>query len=158
MPGFNNQKFMKQRFEHRTASVQVPALSGWFDPDAAPEFLVRNLTGSEMANAQEAVAKNKNIAAIAEALVSSSQPDKVAALKEFVGTGENVPNELAKRIEMLVSGSVEPEVDMPLAIKLAENFPVEFMTITNKITMLTGLGASMAKRKPSGETRQSEAV
>ena len=155
--GFDSNKFMKQKFEHRTEIVDVPALAEWFDGEKHG-FLVRNLTGAEMANAQEAVAKNKNIAAIAEALIGSSKPDKVAALKEFVGTGDSVPNELAKRIEMMVSGAVEPEVDMPMAIKLAENFPVEFMTITNKITMLTGMGASMEKPKRCGETQPSKAA
>lgn len=149
---------MKQGFEYRTMSVPVPALAAWFDKGSKHEFVVRNLTGTEFTSAQEAVAKNKNIAAVAEALVSSSHPEKVAALKEFVGTSDGVPDELAKRIEMIVSGSVEPEVDMPLAIKLAENFPVEFMLITNKITVLTGMGASMVKQKPSGKTHPSEAV
>ena len=156
--GFDSNKFMKQKFEHRTEIVDVPALAEWFDKDCKPEFLVRNLTGTEMVNAQEAVAKNKNIAAIAEALVSSSQPDKVAALKEFVGNGDKVPNELAKRIEMLVSGTVEPEVDMSIAVKIAENFPVEFMQITNKITQLTGMGASMEKPKRCGKTQPSKAA
>ncbi|MCU7836533.1 MAG: hypothetical protein KZQ83_14950 [gamma proteobacterium symbiont of Taylorina sp.] len=156
--GFNSNKFMKQGFEHRTDSVSVPSLAEWFDKDSTPEFLVRNLTGTEMSNAQEAAAKNKNVAAIAEALVSSSHPDKVAALKDFVGTGDKVPNELAKRMEMMVSGTVEPEVDMSMTIKIAENFPVEFMQITNKITMLTGLGASTSKPKPSGKIQPSEAV
>ena len=156
--GFNTNKFMKQKFEHRTEKVSVPALAEWFDKDSKPEFLVRNLTGAEMARSQEAVAKNKNIAAIAEALVSSNQPDKVAALKEFVGNGDKVPDELAKRIEMMVSGTVDPEIDMSMAVKIAENFPVEFMQITNQITVLTGMGASMEKPKASGKTQPSEAA
>ena len=156
--GFNTNKFMKQKFEHRTEKVSVPALAEWFDKDSKPEFLVRNLTGAEMARSQEAVAKNKNIAAIAEALVSSNQPDKVAALKEFVGNGDKVPDELAKRIEMMVSGTVDPEIDMSMAVKIAENFPVEFMQITNQITVLTGMGASMEKPARSGKTQPSKAA
>jgi len=156
MPGFNKNSFIKQQFEHRTEPVSVPAIASWFDEGSKPEWMVRNLTGNEMACAQEALSKSKNISALAEALLTSNQKDKVDALKQFVGTADDVHGEVAKRLEMLVSGSVEPEIDMEIAIKLAENFPVEFMMLSNKIITLTGLGASSLKPKPSGMTRQSE--
>ena len=155
MPGFNNQKFMKQKFEHRTDSIPVPDLADWFDKDAKPEFIVRNLTGSEFVLVQDAVQKNKNKVAMIEALVESNQMDKVDAIKDLIGNSDKVPDELARRLEMVVFGTVEPELDMSAAIKLAENFPSEFMMIAGKITQLTGKGASMVKRKPSGKTQAS---
>jgi hypothetical protein len=53
--------------------------------------------------------------------------------------------EIAKRLEMLVMGSVSPEVTLPVAVKLAEAFPVEFLELTNAITTLTGQGFDMGK-------------
>jgi hypothetical protein len=41
--------------------------------------------------------------------------------------------------------SVNPTIDKPLAVKLAEQYPIEFYTLTNKITELTGLGANLKK-------------
>lgn len=158
MSGFNKNRFIKQEFEHRTESVSVPALAAWFDKGSNPEWTLRNISGNEMALAHEALAKSKNVAALAEALLTSNQKDKVEALKQFVGTADDVPGEMAKRLEMLVAGSVDPEIDMPIAIKLADNFPVEFMMLSNKVIALTGLGASQVKPKPSGKTRQSRGV
>ena len=152
--GFNNNKFIKQGFESRTESISVPALSDWFDKDDEPFWVVRNLTGNEMAASQESASKNKNIAAIAEALTSPGQVEKVKALRSIIGNSDDVCPDLAKRLEMIVFGSVEPKIDMDIAIKLSENFPVEFLQITNKITILTGLGASKVKLMPSGETPQ----
>jgi hypothetical protein len=48
---------------------------------------------------------------------------------------------------MLTAGSVDPEITLPVAVKLAEKFPIEFMTLTNVITELTGLGFEYAKQK-----------
>lgn len=150
--GLNTTAFMKDKLEHRTEEISVPALADWFDGD--PVWIVRGLGGSEVSSAQETVAKNKNIGALAQALVSPDQTEKVRALRDLIGTSDNVPDELAKRIDMLVSGSVEPKVDFSLAVKLADNFPVEFMNLTTKIIVLTGLGSTKVKLKPSGGMTQ----
>jgi len=149
--GFNKNAFTKQKFEHRTDTVSVPALSDWFDGD--PDWVVRNLSGNEMSMCQESSEKNKNISAITEALVTSNQKEKVDALRAIIGNTDDVTNDMAKRLEMIVYGSVEPEIDTSIAIKLAENFPVEFMQITNKITIMTGMGASKVKPKASIKTK-----
>jgi len=156
--GFNSNKFTKQKFESRTDSISVPALSDWFDEGDKPEWIIKNLTGNEMSLCQEAAQKNKNVLVLAEALVSHKDSDKVDALRSIIGNNEDVTGDLAKRLEMIVYGSIDPKIDMPIAIKLSDNFPVEFMQITNKITILTGMGASKAKPKASGETNQSEIV
>lgn len=156
--GFNKNQFIKQNFEHRTEAISVPALSEWFDKEEIPAWNVRNLTANEMSLCQESAAKNKNIFAVVEALASSNQAGKVDALRSLIGNTSDVTGDMAKRLEMLVFASVEPEIDMSISIKLAENFPVEFMLITNKITILTGLGASKVKPKASTETSLSETV
>ena len=149
---FNSAKFAKQEFEPRTEKLEVPVLAEWFDKDEKPEWIVRGLTGSEFVKAQSAQEKHKLITSLAEALVAGNNNDKVSALKEMLGNSDDVPAELAKRIEMFVFGTVKPEIDMSIAVKLAKSFPSDFMIITNKIINLTAMGANMVKRKPSGKT------
>jgi hypothetical protein len=40
---------------------------------------------------------------------------------------------------------VEPKIDMPVAVKLASAFPIEFLQLTNAITELTGQGFDLVK-------------
>jgi len=145
---FNTDKFMQVTLQHRQETVKVGALSEWFDGE--PDWIVRGLSGEEMARAQESATKSKNLVAIVEAISSNVKKEKVDALKDLLGTNDSVPVELAKRMEMLVYGSVEPVTDLSLAVKLAQSFPVEFMQLTTKILELTGLGSvDVGKLKPS---------
>jgi len=147
---FSPDKFLKSKLEPRTDEVEVTALSAWFDKDEKPLWKVRGLSGEEMTKATEAATKQKNLMAVVDALSSNVRKDKVDALKDLLGTNDSTPVELAKRMEQLVYGSIEPEADLQLAVKLAEHFPVEFMLITNKIIELTGLGSvDVGKSVPS---------
>ena len=143
---------MKQEFQSRSEKVKIDSLSEFFDDD--PVFEIRGLSGSEVALSNEAVARNKNVSALTEALVSDNKSEKVQALKKLIGNSDDVPADLAKRMEMLVSGCISPTVDIPFTIKLAEYFPVDFMNLTNKIMVLTGQGAEMVKQKPSGKVQK----
>ena len=82
---------------------------------------------------------------IAEGLFGKKSKEFSRALKDLVDP--STPTDIAKRISMLVMGSVAPETDEELALKLCLYFPIEFFAITNKITELTGLGLSI--RHPS---------
>ena len=155
---FNSNKFIKQEFKPRTAEIQVPGLKDFFDKDDEVVWVVRNLEANEITLANESVAKNKNIAAITEALVDSNQIEKVKAIRDLIGNPDDVTGDMAKRLEMIVFASVSPEITMDIALKLAKNFPIEFMTITHKITLLTHTGADMVKPEPSGETGPSVTV
>jgi len=42
--------------------------------------------------------------------------------------------------------------DVPLALAVSTNYPIEFYEITNAITKLTGLGSELGKAKSSGKT------
>jgi hypothetical protein len=57
---------------------------------------------------------------------------------------------------MLVIGSVDPRIELETAIKLCKVFPVEFMQLTNKITVLTGQGSVPGKPRSSGDSPPSE--
>jgi hypothetical protein len=67
------------------------------------------------------------------------------AVRKALGLTADTPGEIAKRLEMLTLGSVAPAISLPVAVKLAEAFPIEFLTLTNEISELTGKGAEMVK-------------
>ena len=71
--------------------------------------------------------------------------DQAEAVRSALGLTKDTPGEIAKRLEMLVMGSVAPKIELPTAVKLAEAFPIEFLSITNRITELTGQGFDLVK-------------
>lgn len=152
---FDLGKFQGASFTPRTLAVKVADLKPFFGDDK-PVWTVRGLTGPELARVHEAVSRNRNRAAIAEGLLSESQQEQIKALREMIGCGDAVPDEIAKRLEMLVLGSVEPEIPHDAAVKLCTNYPAEFYLLTNKITELTGQGHEPGKPKRSSKTVKSE--
>lgn len=173
--GFNPVKFTKQQFVPREEAVEVNALHIWFDGVTKeqvswftlpfkekveklkdPEFikpddctwLVRGLSASELAGVFDCESKNRDLTTVIEALGSAS--GKVDELKNILGIGQETPLDIAKRLQQLVSGSVNPAIDFPTAVKLAENFPIEFYSLTNTITILTGQGCDLKKSPASG--------
>jgi hypothetical protein len=52
---------------------------------------------------------------------------------------------------MLVMGSVSPKIELPAAVKLAECFPIEFLSLTNEISELTGKGAELVKPQAASQ-------
>jgi hypothetical protein len=152
---FNIQKFQQTHFTPREVSVPVKDLAVFFAAGEDPVFKVPGLTGAELAQVNEAVSRNRSKAAIVEGLLSKEQSKQVEAMREILGIGETVPDDLAKRLEMLVLGSVDPKIDNPTAVRLAEAYPVEFYSVTNTITELTGLGQTPGKPKPSSGSRKS---
>lgn len=153
---FDLKKFSKAKFVPRTEAVAVPALGAFFADEAKAEFKVRGLTGEEMARVNEAQAKNKNIAAVVEAIASSSQADKVRGLKDSLGLGGDMPSDLVRRIEMLSLGCVEPELDIQAASKIFKVAPVDGYSLTNKITVLSGQGMTVGEQPASGKGKKSK--
>lgn len=155
---FDADKFASAAFKRREEDVPVKDLAAWFKgakEGEVPVWRVRGLTGEELARVNEAQARNRNKSAIIEALSSDKQEKMTDAIKELIGTGNSVPDDLARRIEMLTIGSVAPECTHQVAVKLAEAFPVEFYELTTKITQLTGLGSEPGKPKRSSNAQTS---
>ena len=150
---FDLKGFRNSQFGDRTESVPVPDLKEWFDEDDEPAIVVRGLTAEELARTNEAAERNKNINSVVEAL-SGRRQDKVEAMREMLGVTDSVPNDLAKRLEQFAYGTVDPDMDHELAIKFAENYPVEFYQLTNKIMELTGQGRQIVKKKSTKQTPQ----
>jgi hypothetical protein len=152
---FDAKRFVKTKFIPRTEDVSVPDMKDFF-PDGEPAvWKVRGLTGQELGWAAEASERNKGIAAILSGLTSGSDKEIAQAVKELVGVGGNTPADIAKRIEHLRLGSVDPMCTQDLAVRLCEVYPVEFYQLTNAILRLTGQGQMPGKSMPSGEIMKS---
>lgn len=147
---FNLDKFDRARFAPRTEKVAVESLASFFADDTAPEWEVRGLSAAELNNAMEAGKRQHSIEAIVKAMAQGG--DQVEAVRKALGLSKDTPGEIAKRLEMLVSGSVNPTIKLPTAVKLAECFPIEFLQLTNKVTELTGKGAELVKPTAASQT------
>ncbi len=149
--GFDAQKFLDARLYPREEWMNVPDLKDYFGKGEKAVWKVRGLTGQELGRANEAAEKAKNIRAILDGILSSTSSEKVDAIKKLVGASNETPQDTAKRLEMLVIGSVEPACTWELAVKVCEAFPIEFYQLTNKITELTGKGHVPGKPPASGK-------
>ena len=152
---FDSKKFLQTQFVPREEDVPVPDMKDFF-PEGDLTWKVRGLTGVELARANEAAERNKNISAILEGLIAQNKQEKVDSVKQLIGIDEKVPNDIAKRIEMFVMGSIEPKADTELAVKICSVYPVEFFEITNQITILTGRGHIPGMPRLSGEIPKSK--
>jgi hypothetical protein len=150
---FNTEAFERAQFVPRQESVSVPALADFFDSEPY-EWVVRGLSGNELNRALDAGKRQKDIGKLVEAIGQSGA--QVEDIRKAIGLSDKTtPGEIAKRIEMLTIASVEPIITMPVAVRLAENFPIEFMQLTNSISTLTGQGAEMVKPDASSRETQS---
>lgn len=150
---FKIQDFKSAPYQPRTGEVQVPELKPFFDNGDKPVWKVKSLTGQELGRANDAASRNKKISSVIEGVLSEN-PKKIAkAVKQVVDP--DTPQDIAKRLEHMVAGSIDPECDLELALKVCERFPIEFYVITNEILKLTGLGQLPGKPMPSGKTQKS---
>ena len=153
---FDSQAFLARRLVPREATVQVPDLREFFGENELPLWKVRGLSGQELGKAQVAAEKNKEVRAVLEGLSSSNSKRIADAIRSLIDP--DTPVDVAKRISMFAMGSVEPKGSEELGLKLCREFPVDFYSITNKITELTGQGHHSGEQKPSGTIEKSEPV
>lgn len=144
---FQSEKFRAAQFEARTESFTLEQLREFFADDTEPKFTVRGLTAAELHRCLEAGTRQNAVESVVKAI--ASQRDQVDSIRKALGLSSDTPGETAKRIEMLVLGSVTPKLDHADVVKLAEVCPIEFIAMTNAITQLTGQGGSRVKPKPS---------
>ena len=151
--GFDAQAFQSASLKAREQDISVPALAHFFGDDQ-PVWRVRGLTAAELGRAREAQDRSKTMAEALEAIASGSP--KAEQIRNALGLTGDVPAEVARRIAMLVAGSVSPECDHETAVKLSEAYPTVFYELTNTITNLTGEGSEMGKRGGSGKKTASD--
>ena len=152
--GFDLVKFDQAQFEERTIEVKVPELSDFFDKDKKQIWIVRGLTGHELAKVNEAVRANKDIDSILSGIMSETHTEKIDAIRESLGLTDNTPGDLVRRIAALRAASVKPTISQEVSVKLADSFPTIFFLLTNKIFELTGEGKTLGESKASGETQK----
>jgi len=139
--GFDLQKFQGSKFKDRTEEVQVEDLKGFFEAKEKPLWKVRGLTGEELAFARDAEERARSVNALIEGLAGKEAKAKIKVIKDELGlTDEKAPSDYIRRLEILKYGSVEPAIDKPTSVRIAENFPTTFYLLTNKILELTGAG------------------
>lgn len=146
---FDAAKFEAAAFVPRTAQIEVPALASFFDDGEPAIWHVRGLNTNQLHQAMEAGKRQGTIESIVAAITKSG--DMAQAVRSALGLSHGTPGEVAKRLEMLVMGSTAPEITLPVAVKLAEAFPVEFLELTNAITSLTGQGFDMGKPQAASQ-------
>lgn len=152
---FDAKKFLRTKWSPRIESVPVPDLQAFFPDGEEAAWRVRGLSGQELGRAAEAAERNRNMAAIIDGLAGGEAREKAQAVRDLLGLGTDTPQDIAKRLEHLVLGSVDPPCPLELAVTLCEAFPVEFYLLTNRIMELTGRGRLPGKQPPSGETARS---
>jgi len=150
---FDAKKFESAEFVPRTRVITVRALSDFFGKDEEPVWEIRGLTSVELSKALAAKDTAKLTREVVEAIDRGEAVTN--ALKKHIGVSDDVPAEIAKRMEMLVIASVNPRVELPIAVKLAEYFPIQFLEITTAITDLTALGYDIQKPKAALQKSQS---
>ncbi len=149
--GFQTEAFGGAALAPRTREVPVPELAAWFDEGAPAVWRVRGLTANEVARANEAASRYKREEALAAALVAGRHGDLVRELQAALGRSDEVEPDVARRLEMLTAGSVEPAIGLPVAVRLAEHYPTVFYSLSNAILQLTGQGSDVEK-KPARST------
>jgi hypothetical protein len=154
---FDADRFLSTPLIARTQEVRVPDLRAFFGDADEPVWTVRQLTANEISRADAAKARMGRESALAAALVSGTKGDIVRELQATLGRGDDVEPDMARRIEMLRAGSVDPPCSTELAVRIAEHYPVVFFQLTNAILTLTGQGSDVEKKpKPSGPSPESE--
>ena len=141
--GFDLNRFAQAEFTPRTRVVPVPNLQAFFAKGEKAEWVICSLDTVQLQKAVEAKNRQADMKSVVEAIAASG--DQAKELRKALGLSDDVPGEVVKHLEMFVSGSVEPKVDMPTAVKMARAFPIEFLRITNAITELTGQGFDLVK-------------
>lgn len=158
--GFDANQYLNTQLEPRTADIDVPALAAYFAEGDEPKWRVRGLSANEMARSKDAQDKQRNGAALITALQGGNKTEKVRELQSALGYSDDTHADIARRMELLAAGSVDPECPLELAVRLAEKHPVTFYKLTNSILDLSAMGAEEAEKKPvpSGQTQKSAPV
>jgi hypothetical protein len=147
--GFDLTAFSRASLDPRRVTVKTPDLKDWFSEGAEPAFEVRGLTGEEFYTVRQATAKRQDLQAIASRLLSGDGQAIADAIEEFYGS---VPEEYARRVEILIHGCLEPTLDRAAAMKLFKYFPSAAHTIADAILRATGEGSVAGESSGRGET------
>jgi hypothetical protein len=153
---FDKNKFMAAKYSFREKEIPVPSLKDFFDPDTKPVWKIRNLTGVDIARADEAASKYALSSDVLEALMGSHSKKVQDSVKKILGKSEDIPVDIAKRVEHLQICSIDPVCDLDLALKICKVQALLFLELTNEILKLSGKGMKLGELKASGKTKKSK--
>lgn len=147
--GFDVEAYTAEKFEDRTLEFPVPDLKSWFGPEDKLVFLLRGLTGAELAIVREHLERRRDAQKLLSEAEGKGLPAaKVDAARVLLGmVGGNIPEEHARYIYVVSMGCVEPVITEAASVQLGKNHPIEFRAIAMAILGLTGQGR-VAKKKP----------
>jgi len=144
--GFDKNKFIGQSFHPREGVVLVPDMKAFFPDDCEScEWKCSGLTADELSQCNEAADKMKGLATMVDAIAGGTDKEKMNAIKSVLGIDVEMTPDMVKRLELIVRGTVDVVVDLAMAVKLSQVYPIEFFDITNEILNLTGQGQEMGK-------------
>jgi hypothetical protein len=143
--GFDKDAFMAATLEARTQDFPVPHLKEWFGEKDKPTWKIKNLTGAQLGIVDELADSRPIVDEIIDAISSKSRKAVADEVKKLVGNTEDKTKMMARRIYLLQYGSV-PECELDVAVKYCDEFPTQFIAITNAIILLSGQG-SVSKKK-----------
>ena len=166
MSDFDLAAFRKAKFQQREEDVPLSGLTaagfGGYDgegDEATPKlvvFRVRGLTSQELAKAEQEAENSQVLVKVAERL-AGSEAEKVQALMDGLGLGDETPKALAKKLAHVQMAVVSEDLKLQDVVRIADAFPMDFLELSNQIYNLTGKGkVAQVKRKPSGKTQTSK--
>ena len=92
---FDIEKFKNTSFVCRKKDLKYPAIDG----TDGPTFVVRNLTGPEIAQCNDAISQNRNLKAVIEKIVSPISAEKAQGIADMLGLNkENLTDEYVRRL------------------------------------------------------------
>ncbi|KKL59248.1 hypothetical protein LCGC14_2217270, partial [marine sediment metagenome] len=144
--GFDKDAFLTAKFEPRTDTVPVssPELKKFFKDSEKPEWKVRGLSGVEIGKANDVADKNSKIRDILDGIAGHLSEDRIAAIKDLVA--QDTPMKVARGLELLQLGAVDPEMDLEFALKVCAVAPGDYNTLVNKIERLSAMGHMPGKQ------------
>jgi len=144
---------LQQTWEPRTCEVPTPSLMAI----GVLAWKLKAPTANDLAAARESMENRTKREVLLNALERSEKSAAIAAVREALGLTDDVRPDIARRIELIVRCTIEPETDEEDAVWLADNHPVLFFDLTNKCLDLANQGSSVKKTPmPSTEIPESE--
>ena len=138
----------------RTQDVRVDELpDAWFADGEPKVITVRQLSGNEIAVAQEAAQTRDLRAALAAAIDGGSIADVTDAARAALGRSGAVTPAYARKLETVRLGVVcDPPLDDAQVVEIGEHYAWVLERLYLAISTLTGKGAE-ATKKPGASTR-----
>lgn len=142
---FDFDKFDAAQITFPTKKIPVPELKEFFPEGQEPVWIIKALTGHELAIVNESVEMVTRTKAVIDAISEGSNESIKRGIKTLINRdGEITPEDLARRHRMLEFGTVS-ECPEHLCVKLAHAKPTIFYRLTNEIIRMTGDGASLGE-------------